>query len=154
MKANLVASPYTTESVRDFLPDTTDLFDGPPKVSLITGDWVANDPTTWTVVSPVVAAINGTAAAPWEVVFDGVEGNYKLLAPEPVGGWDFVSSGAGDSITGFKVELASDVTKKIGAIRFETAIPVTASDEHIVLPYVALPLADLFAAVEQPYVLA
>jgi len=153
MKANVVSSPQMAIEVQNALVATVDFLDTPPKVSLITGDWVADDPTTWTAVSPVIAAINGTTATPWEVVYDAVEGDFKILAPEPVGGWDFVSSGAGDSITGFKVENAGTTTNKIGAIRFETPIPVTATGQHIVLPYVALPVAAVLQPVDQPYIL-
>jgi len=154
MKANVVISPAAANIVRDSLPGVTDWFDSPPKVSLLTGDWVAADPTTWPAVSPQFAAINGTAATTWEVLWDAVESNWKLLAPEPVGGWDFVSSGAGESITGFKVENAGDTDNKIGAIRFANAIPVTAAGEHIVLPNVSLPLQEILAPVDEPYVLA
>jgi len=149
MIANVVIAPLAEEAIRNQVVDGPP-FDEPPKVSLLQGDWLAADPTTWPAVAATVPAINGTAAEPWEILFDAVEGNFKLVAPEPVGGWDFVSSGEGDSITGFKVEVASDVAQKIGASRFLNPIPLVGADQHIMLPNVSLPLANLLSPVVQP----
>jgi len=152
MISNVVAELEMQRAARELIAVTPDWLDTPPKVRLVTVPFVPNNSGTYPAVSPVVPFLVGTTGAPWELQYDAVEGDWKVVAPEPVGGWDFVSTDAGDSIVGFTVENAAS-NNWIGGNMFETPIPVTDAGQHIMLPNFSLPLADLLASAATPYAL-
>lgn len=151
MKANCVPNPAMLDVVRGVIAAATDLFDGPARVRLVEGDFNPADPATWPVASAAFALLDAGGA--WVAEYDAVEGNYKLVAPDPDGGWDFISTASGVTITGFIAVLSTDVTVKITANTFLSPVPVTSIGQHVILPYVDFPLGNLLTGAVSPMVL-
>jgi len=77
--------------------------------------------------------------------------SYKVVAPEPAGGWEFLSTAGGVTITGFVIKGGTTSANKIGAAKFENPIAVTAINQTIVIPYVAFDYASLILSGENPF---
>jgi len=152
MIPNAAPTNELTEQVRTALSSIPDWLDASAKVWLVETAFLPTDGTTYPAHSAAFAALTG--GGNWEVEFDAVSGEWFLVQPEPVDGWDFVSTGAGVSIVGYVVELATDTDTKICGNMFENPIAVTAVGQHITIPYVSLPINQMFGTVPIPQPLA
>jgi len=118
-------------------------------VYLVEGDFDPSTPGTYPAASTAFA--EKTSDDVWSIEFDAVTNSWKLILPEPAGGWDFVSTGSGVTITGFVIKAGTTSANKIGAAKFETPIAITATDQHIELPFVAFDISSLMVSGENPY---
>jgi len=150
MKANCIPTEQTTEDVREIVLSTSDTLDVAAVVALVEADFVPSDSTTWPAASTNFPLL--TASAVWEIEHDAVSDKDFFVAPEPAGGWDFVSTAAGPNIVGFIVRGTAS-TDRVFANKFATPIPVPAAGVHITLPYVAAQADQIIAPAEEPYVL-
>lgn len=149
MNENAAPSDETSAQVRSNMASLVDLFDAAPKVWMVE---VAFNPLvadTYPAHSAAFAAVSGGAGT-WQEFDDAESGKRFLVAREPAGGWDFVATAAGVTIVGYVVELATDTTVKICGNLFDEPIPIATVGQHIVLPYVSLPIDQVFGPVPIP----
>lgn len=151
MQGNMVPSDTLTTAARDVVITTPDYLDAPGQVWLCHGDFDPFDSSTYPDADDHFATL--TAGDDWAVEYDAVSNQWYAVAPDPDGGWDFVSDGSGDAITGFIVTNSTDITKKVGAAKFTNPIANTGAGVHITIPYVSVPLTNPLGPTESPYTL-
>jgi len=151
MRDNAVATDATIAIARQGLEGVADVFDAAAKVWLVEDNFVPGVAASYPAHSAAFAGITA-AAGSWQVRFDAESGRFFLVAREPAGGWDFVSLSGGVSIVGYVVELGADTATKMGGNMFDAPIPVGGAGEHISLPYVSLPVNQVFDIVPIPQV--
>jgi len=151
MIANIVPSDALTTLVRSLLTTVEDYTDVAVTVALLEGEFDVKDGTTWPAASTAFTPLVATDVM--EVQYDATSGKYLLVAPDPDGGWDFVSTAAGVTITGFKV-TGVGTTERVFAAKFLNEIPVTATGQHITIPYVAADVSTVMLDGQNPYDMA
>jgi len=150
MERNVVAASSFQDLARSVLVAIVDYTDSPGRVRLVSEEFDPNDSTTYPASSAIFPTL--TAGDVFEVEYDAVSGRWYLVAPDPDEGWDFVSTGGGETILGFVVCGLDDETP-IGGNLFATPVAVGAAGEHINLPYVAMDVTDVILQAINPYVL-
>jgi len=150
MNANLVVSNELTEEAREAIRTIATWLDESAKVRLVT---VVFDPKQGAGYPAGAAAFPELDAADsWQLEFDATTGRWYAVSPDPLEGWDFLSTAGGISIVGFCVE--SGITgNPIGGNVFTTPIPVGGAGEHITLPWVAIDITDIVIDAITPYTL-
>jgi len=148
MIANIVPSDEVVVLLRDALLGVGAYTDVAPTVSLLVGEYDVHDGDSWPAASAAFTPL--VATDPWELQFDALSGKTLMVAPDPDGGWDFVSTGAGVEITGFKV-TGTATTDHVFAARFLNPIPVTEVGQHITIPYIAADASIVLLDGQNPY---
>jgi len=151
MIPNLVPCDEFTGQLRDQVAAVTDYTDLAAVVSLVEGDFDVKDASTWPTISTAFTALTATDA--WELQYDATSGKNLLVAPDPDGGWDFTSVASGVTITGFKV-TSMTALNPVFAAKFLNPIPVTATGQHITIPYVAADVSTVMLDGQNPYDMA
>jgi len=149
MNKNMCPSDHLQGVARAAMTSLADFTDATCKVWLVEEDFNPAIATTYPAHSAAFAAVTG-AAGGWELIFDAMTLEWFVVAREPAEGWDFVSIDDGVSIVGYIVELATDTDTKIGGNKFENPISITATGQHVMLPYVSFPVTNLFGNVPIP----
>lgn len=147
MQANLVPTELLALAAQNQMTALEDMTNVAAVVALVDTDFVPSDSTTW----PAAAANFPlkTASGIYEIERDAVTGKDFLVAPDPAGGWDFISTGAGAPIVGFIVRGTLS-TDRAFANKFTTPIPVGAAGVHINLPWVAADITQTITPAESP----
>ena len=149
MNENMAPTAETIAASRQAIAAAGDVFDAPAKVWLVEDVFNPRDSGTYPAHSAAFASTTAGAGG-WLVQFDAMTSKWFLVAKEPSGGWDFVAIADGISIAGYIVELASDTDVKIGGNVFENPVPIVSTGQHVTLPYVSLPIEDLFPGIPVP----
>jgi len=151
MKSVFVPTPDFVEALRGVLLTAAGFTDDTVTVSLVEGEFDPADPDSWPTASTHFAPLESGAEC--ELVFDAVSEQWFLSWPDPVGGWVFTAATITDSVTvsGFLCKVGTNL---VGANTLSPAPTVTANDQTITLPYVAVPVTpNVVEAADVPFVI-
>lgn len=151
MNSNVVIPTVALADLRSWVELWEGRFDTVAKVSLVEGTFDPKDATTWPSASAAFNPID--AADAWQDEYDAVSDQHYIVAPDPEEGWDFVSLSGGVSITGFIVRSTALTPHPICANVFAEPINITASGQHINLPWIAVDAQTMLTDGETPYAL-
>ncbi len=134
MRSTVVPSPDFQTAASNAVTGTPDYLDVEWDAHLVEGSFDPAVPASWPTASAHFTAITSDGVPTF--VNDGATGKLFAVAPEPAGGWEFLSATITTGITvgGYIIKQG---TTLIGAALI-TPVTITANSQAITLPYVAL----------------